>query len=139
MTRVMEKGERVVANTVKVHIPGELRAQVGSQNEVELQGDSVKEVLGLLADRYPVLGKRLFGADGRLNRFVNIYLTTRTSASSRTSRPRSATATRSPSCRPLREDDDQGRPTRGPAGRARLWPDWQRWWRRRANGGDRGR
>jgi sulfur-carrier protein len=64
----------VVANTVKVHIPGELRAQVGSQNEIVLQGASVKEVLGTLADRYPVLGKRLFAADGRLNRFVNIYL-----------------------------------------------------------------
>jgi MoaD family protein len=74
MAREMEKGEQVVANTVKIHIPGELRAQVGSQNEVELQGDSVKEVLGVLAARYPVLGKRLFGADGRLNRFVNIYL-----------------------------------------------------------------
>ena len=74
MIRVMEKGEQAVANTVKVHIPGELRAQVGSQNEIELHGSSVKEVLGVLADRYPVLGKRLFAADGRLNRFVNIYL-----------------------------------------------------------------
>jgi molybdopterin converting factor small subunit len=62
-----------VANTVKVHIPGELRAQVGSQTEIHLEGASVKEVLGTLAGRYPVLGKRLFGADGKLNRFVNIY------------------------------------------------------------------
>ena len=62
-----------MANTVKVHIPGELRAQVGSQNEIHLEGASVKEVLGTLSERYPVLGKRLFGADGRLNRFVNIY------------------------------------------------------------------
>ena len=64
----------MVANTVKVHIPGELRAQVGSQNEIELQGGSIKEVLGVLADRYPVLGKRLFAADGQINRFVNVYL-----------------------------------------------------------------
>ena len=63
-----------MANTVKVHIPGELRAQVGSQNEIELQGGSIKEVLGVLADRYPVLGKRLFAADGQINRFVNVYL-----------------------------------------------------------------
>ena len=65
---------QVVANTVKVHIPGELRAQVGSQNEIELTGGSIKEVLGVLADRYPVLGKRLFAADGQINRFVNVYL-----------------------------------------------------------------
>jgi molybdopterin converting factor small subunit len=64
----------VVAKTVKVHIPGELRAQVGSLNEIVLEGASVKEVLGTLAARYPVLGKRLFGADGKLNRFVNVYL-----------------------------------------------------------------
>ena len=63
-----------MSNTVKVHIPGELRAQVGSQNEIELQGGSIKEVLGVLADRYPVLGKRLFAADGQINRFVNVYL-----------------------------------------------------------------
>ena len=72
--RAIEKGELVVASTVKVHIPGELRAQVGSRSEIELTGGSVKEVLGVLAERYPVLGKRLFGADGRLNRFVNVYL-----------------------------------------------------------------
>ena len=71
---VSERREQVVANTVKVHIPGELRAQVGSQSEIALAGASVREVLGVLADRYPVLGKRLFGADGRLNRFVNVYL-----------------------------------------------------------------
>jgi MoaD family protein len=71
---VQEKGVQVVANTVKVHIPGELRAQVDSRSEIELAGASVKEVLGVLADRYPVLGKRLFGADGKLNRFVNVYL-----------------------------------------------------------------
>ena len=60
--------------TVKVHIPGELRPQVGDQTVVELGGQSVKEVLETLAGDYPVLGQRLFNAEGRLNRFVNIYL-----------------------------------------------------------------
>ena len=61
-------------NQVTVHIPGELRAQVGDQNEVELQGSSVGDVLGSLAASYPVLGKRLFTGAGELNRFVNVYL-----------------------------------------------------------------
>ena len=41
---------------------------------VELGGGCVREILESLSGRYPVLGKRLFAADGRLNRFVNIYL-----------------------------------------------------------------
>jgi len=59
---------------VKVHIPGELRAQVDDRNFVELEGASVHDVLQSLAGDYPVLGKRLFSGDGRLNRFVNVYL-----------------------------------------------------------------
>ena len=63
-----------MSSDVTVHIPGELRAQVDDQNEVRLSGASVKEVLESLAERYPVLGKRLFTGEGELNRFVNIYL-----------------------------------------------------------------
>ncbi len=63
-----------MANTIKVHIPGELRAQVDNQTEVQMAGGSVREILGSLATAYPVLGKRLFDGEGRLNRFVNIYL-----------------------------------------------------------------
>ena len=63
-----------MANTIKVHIPGELRAQVDNQTEVQMAGGSVREILGSLATAYPILGKRLFDGEGRLNRFVNIYL-----------------------------------------------------------------
>lgn len=63
-----------MTTTVKVHIPGELRIQVDNQNFVELAGESVQEVLAQLAASYPVLGKRLFNAEGRLNRYINVYL-----------------------------------------------------------------
>ena len=63
-----------MTDTIRVHIPGELRPQVGDQAAVELSGSSVDEILRSLASDYPVLGKRLFGPEGRLNRFVNIYL-----------------------------------------------------------------
>ncbi|MEE2777047.1 MAG: ubiquitin-like small modifier protein 1 [Acidobacteriota bacterium] len=63
-----------MSNEVKVHIPGELRAQVDDQTEVAISGATVQEVLGSLASTYPVLGKRLFSPEGQLNRFVNIYL-----------------------------------------------------------------
>lgn len=60
--------------TVRVHIPGELRQQIDNQSSLELGGSCVREILESLSGRYPVIGKRIFGADGRLNRFVNIYL-----------------------------------------------------------------
>jgi len=63
-----------MSNTITVHIPGEIRQQIDNQRALELEGTSVREVLGILSERYPVLGKRLFAADGKLNRFVNIYL-----------------------------------------------------------------
>ena len=63
-----------MTNSIKVHIPGELRVQVGDRPFVELLGSSVNDILRRLAADYPVLGKRLFSPDGRLNRFVNIYL-----------------------------------------------------------------
>ncbi len=63
-----------MADSIKVHIPGELRPQVGDQPAVDLEGSSVDEVLRTLAGDYPVLGKRLFSPEGRLNRFINIYL-----------------------------------------------------------------
>lgn len=63
-----------MSTTVKVHIPGELRSQVDNQSSVELVGSSIQDVLASLAQRYPVLGKRLFSGEGKLNRFVNVYL-----------------------------------------------------------------
>jgi len=63
-----------MADSIRVHIPGELRSQVGGRPVVDLEGSSVNEVLRTLADEYPVLGKRLFSPEGWLNRFVNIYL-----------------------------------------------------------------
>jgi len=66
--------DSVESKSVRVHIPGELRVQVDNQAVVEVDGDTVKEILGTLSSSYPVLGKRLFNGEGRLNRFVNVYL-----------------------------------------------------------------
>ena len=63
-----------MATIVKVHIPGELRAQVEGRSAVELDGSSVRDVLESLARIHPILGKRLFNLEGRINRFVNVYL-----------------------------------------------------------------
>ena len=57
-----------------VRIPPVLREAAGGSKQVELAGATVGEVLGGLVERYPTLRDQLYGADGSLNRFVNVYL-----------------------------------------------------------------
>lgn len=57
-----------------VKIPPVLRASVGGEREVNANGASVGEVLRDLASSHPATEGQLFGADGQLNRYVNVYL-----------------------------------------------------------------
>jgi sulfur-carrier protein len=55
-------------------IPPVLRASTGGEKEVEVAGSSVGEALNALADTHPDTKGQLFGDDGSLNRYVNVYL-----------------------------------------------------------------
>jgi MoaD family protein len=57
-----------------VRIPPVLRAKAGGQSEVEASGENVGEVLRALTAEHPDTHGQLFGEDGDLNRYVNIYL-----------------------------------------------------------------
>ncbi len=57
-----------------VRIPPVLRPQTGGQTEVEAEGGNVGEVLRALTAQHPATEEQLFGADGDLNRYVNVYL-----------------------------------------------------------------
>jgi sulfur-carrier protein len=57
-----------------IKIPPVLRASVGGQREVSAPGESVGEVLQGLVGAHPETGGQLFGTDGQLNRYVNVYL-----------------------------------------------------------------
>jgi sulfur-carrier protein len=57
-----------------IRIPPVLRAAVGGEREVSADGESVGEVLRSLADAHPETQGQLFGSDGDLNRYVNVYL-----------------------------------------------------------------
>jgi MoaD family protein len=59
---------------VTVRIPPVLRPQTGGQPEVEASGTSVEEVLRALTAEHPDTESQLFGPDGDLNRYVNVYL-----------------------------------------------------------------
>jgi adenylyltransferase/sulfurtransferase len=58
----------------KVLIPTALRAYAGNQESVELDGNTVGEVLEQLTQTHADLRRHLYDADGRLRNFVNIYV-----------------------------------------------------------------
>ena len=57
-----------------IRIPPVLRPSVGGERELVAPGDDVGAVLRALTELHPSTGEQLFGADGELNRYVNVYL-----------------------------------------------------------------
>ena len=55
-------------------IPPVLRPSTGGEKEVPVEGASVGEALNALAEAHPDTKGQLFGEDGSLNRYVNVYL-----------------------------------------------------------------
>ena len=60
---------------ITIHIPTPLRPFLDNQDTVTVDGEgAVGEVLRQLAAGHGDLGKHLFGADGALRNFVNVYV-----------------------------------------------------------------
>ena len=57
----------------KVRIPPTLRNEVGGEREITGAGETVREVLEDISNRYPALEAQLF-EDGDLAPFVNVYV-----------------------------------------------------------------
>ncbi|MBJ7330895.1 MAG: MoaD/ThiS family protein [Solirubrobacteraceae bacterium] len=57
-----------------VRIPPVLRPSVGGEKEIDAAGDDVGAVLRSLASAHPATETQLFGENGDLNRYVNVYL-----------------------------------------------------------------
>jgi MoaD family protein len=57
-----------------VRIPKVLQAHTGGKAEVEATGSDVGEVLRALTAAHPDTEAQLFGEEGDLNRYVNVYL-----------------------------------------------------------------
>jgi molybdopterin converting factor small subunit len=57
-----------------IRIPPVLRSSTGGEREVDAEGATVGDVLRDLAAKHPDTEGQLFGGDGNLNRFVNVYL-----------------------------------------------------------------
>lgn len=60
--------------SVTVKIPTQLRSVVGGAAELPAEGATVAEVLESVYTDHAELRERISGDDGKLRRFVNIYL-----------------------------------------------------------------
>lgn len=60
--------------TVTVRIPTQLRSLTGGASEAKVEGETVGDVLKALDVAHPGIGGRLFDDDGKLRRFVNVYV-----------------------------------------------------------------
>jgi molybdopterin converting factor small subunit len=56
-----------------IFIPTPLRAYAGSQDDVEVDADTIAGALESLTQAYPDLRKHLFTVEGKLRAFVNLY------------------------------------------------------------------
>lgn len=59
---------------VTVRVPTQLRSLTGNAGEVEVDGSTVGEALKALDAAHPGFGARLFDDDGKLRRFVNVFV-----------------------------------------------------------------
>ena len=58
----------------KVRIPTPLRKLTGGSDEVAASGSTVAQVVADMESHFPGIRERLCEADGRVRRFVNIYV-----------------------------------------------------------------
>jgi molybdopterin synthase sulfur carrier subunit len=57
-----------------IRVPTQLRPLAGGNREVSVEGTTVAEVLKGLDAAHPGFTDRLFDANGRLRRFVNVFV-----------------------------------------------------------------
>ena len=60
--------------SVKVRIPTPLQKLTNNRSEVECEAKNIDELITELEKQYPGIKERLCDADGKLRRFVNVYV-----------------------------------------------------------------
>ncbi len=61
-------------NRVTVEIPTALRGFAGNQDSVQLEGETIADLLQKLAASYPQMRRHIFDEQGKLRNFVNVYV-----------------------------------------------------------------
>jgi sulfur-carrier protein len=60
--------------SVTVRIPTPLRTATGGQSTAEVDGGTAGEVVRALAEVHPGIAERLFDGDGKVRRFINVFV-----------------------------------------------------------------
>ena len=60
--------------TVKVRIPTPLQKFTKSQQEVEVEGANIKELIENLELKFPGIKERICDENGQIRKFINIYV-----------------------------------------------------------------
>jgi sulfur-carrier protein len=59
---------------ITVRIPTQMRTLTGGASTVEVDGSTIADVLSALGGQYAGIAARLFDEQGKLRRFVNVYV-----------------------------------------------------------------
>lgn len=59
---------------IKVRVPTPLRPMTGGKSEVEIEGNTISQLIENLGAAHPGLKERLYDENGEVRRFVNIYV-----------------------------------------------------------------
>ena len=57
-----------------LRIPTVLRPAMGGATTLQVEGDTIGDVLGQLGKEYPAVKTQLLNDDGSLHRFLNVYI-----------------------------------------------------------------
>ncbi|MBI3317444.1 MAG: MoaD/ThiS family protein [Candidatus Omnitrophica bacterium] len=60
--------------SVKVRIPTPLQKLTSQKAEVEVQAKDIRDLVGQLEKQYPGIKDRICDENGKIRRFVNVYL-----------------------------------------------------------------
>ncbi|MEX2425933.1 MAG: ubiquitin-like small modifier protein 1 [Thermomicrobiaceae bacterium] len=69
---IVEMGAEPMA--IKVVIPAQLRQYTQDQSSIEVDGNTVGEVLTAVDQEFPGIQERICEPDGRIRRFVNVFV-----------------------------------------------------------------
>jgi molybdopterin converting factor small subunit len=58
----------------RIHIPASLRAYTHDRRELDIEGNSVREIMKVLRDQYPDLVAQLMQDADQLHPFINLYI-----------------------------------------------------------------
>ncbi len=59
---------------IRVRVPTPLRPMTGGKSEIEMEGQTVAQLIENLGAAHPGLKERLYDEKGEVRRFINIYV-----------------------------------------------------------------